>query len=363
LKKEKIVLNWNTFLNWNTSQRVLQIVGPSNIDLFFHLKPFSMESQVKSLSVSLSEAVQYAKLVSLADLIYKQAVANSDTSTQLNPSLKAYQYICNNYPELVDKDFMTDYDLLYNVQMNDIIAKGNPDLVYYGFIAQNKSTKDYVMAIRGTENLLEVIADILLLPTAFKEFNNNGQVPSGFYDLYESGLIVSPPDAGKQIIPLLLKIVAADPALMMPDARNVRTVIAGHSLGATLATYYAAASTTGLGKGLDLTVYTYASPMTGDATFADAYNSTVTDNYRIYNVPDLVPKVPEYFENNVNIYTQVAGGYKIDSSQYNPPVNPGPVCAHQLPVYLYTLGKLNGTDTPELLNPADIGILNCRIGS
>lgn len=321
-----------------------------------------MESQVKSLSVSLSEAVQYAKLVDLADLVYKQAVANSDTSTQLNPSIKAYQDICKNYPDRVDKDFMTDYKVLYNVQMNDIIVPGNLDLVYYGFIAQHTSTKDYVIAIRGTETQLEAIADAFFVPTTFKEFNNNALVPSGFYDLYESGLIVSPPDAATQIVPLLLNIVAADPALMMPDAGNVRTVVAGHSLGATLATYYAAASTTGLGKGLDLSVYTYASPMTGDATFADAYNNSVTDNYRIYNVPDVVPKLPVYLENNVNIYTQVAGGYKIDSSQY-PSVNPGAGCAHQLPVYLYTLERLNGTDNPDLLNPAAIGISDCRAKS
>lgn len=313
-----------------------------------------MESQVKSLSVSLSEAVQYAKLVNLADIIFKQAVKQNDTSTQLNPSLQAYQNICNSkdYQALVDPDFMTNYTVLYNVQMNDILIPGKFDLVYYGFIAQHNSTQDYVIAIRGTENKLEAIADAFFVPTPFKEFNNNGVVPSGFYDLYESGLIVSPPDATTQIVPLLLKIVAGDPALMMPDAGNVRTVVAGHSLGAALATYYAAASASGLGKGLDLSVYTYASPMAGDAAFSDTYNNSVTDNCRIYNVPDVVPKVPVYFEKGVNIYTQVAGGYKIDSSQY-PLVNPGAACAHQLPVYQYTLERLNGTDNPDILNFGD----------
>jgi hypothetical protein len=254
---------------------------------------------------------------------------------------------------------MTNYNVLYNVQMNDIIIPGQFDLVYYGFIAQHNSTQDYVIAIRGTENQLEAIADAFFVPTTFKEFNNNGVVPSGFYDLYESGLIISPPDATTQIVPLLLKIVAGDPALMMPDARNVRTVVAGHSLGATLATYYAAASSSGLGKGLDLSVYTYASPMTGDATFVDTYNNSVADNCRIYNVPDAVPKLPEYFENGVNIYTQVAGGYKIDSTQY-PLVNPGAPCAHQLPVYQYSLERLNGTDNPDILNFGDGG---CRAKS
>lgn len=308
---------------------------------------FSMETQVKPSSVSLSEAVQYAQLVNLAEIIYQQA---SDPATQLNPSIQTYKDTCDNpiYEALVDKDFLTNYNVLYNVQMNDILVPANLDLVYYGFIAQNKSTQEYVMAIRGTANFFEVLADDFFVPTAFQEFNNNALVPSGFYGLYESGLIVSPPDSTLQIVPLLLKIVAANPVVMMPDARNVRTVVAGHSLGAALATYYAAAVSAGQGKGIDLCVYTYASPMTGDSTFTDTYNSNIAENHRIHNAPDVVPNLPQYFENGVNIYTQVANGYLIDSSKYEL-VRAGAPCAHMLPVYQYTLDKLNGVDNPYIL--------------
>lgn len=309
-----------------------------------------MEAQIKSASISLSEAVQYAKITNLADILYKEAVEKKDKATQLNPSLKAYQKILDNqdYQTLVDKNFLTDYNLLYNIQMNDIILPSDVDLVYYGFIAQHKSTKDYVIAIRGTENILEVVADSFFVPTAFKEFNNGAKVPTGFYDLYESGLIVSPPDSTLQIIPLLLKIVAADPSLMMPDALKVRTVVAGHSLGASLATYYGAAASVGQGKGMDLCVYTYASPMSGDATFANTYNGSVAENHRIHNLPDVVPSLPQFFEQGKNIYTQVAGGYQIDSTQY-PLVKPGAGCAHQLPVYQYVLENLNGTNDPSII--------------
>lgn len=320
-----------------------------------------MDTLTKPVSVSLPVAVQYAKLVNLADLLFKEAKKAKDTATQLNPSLQAYKDLCNNkdYQALVDKDFLTNYNVLYNVQMNDILIPGNTDLVYYGFIAQNKSTKDYVVAIRGTENILEAIADAFFVPTTFKEFNNSSLVPSGFYDLYKSGLIVSPPDATSQIVPLLLTIVAANPALMMPDAPNVQTVVAGHSLGASLATYYAAAAASGKGKGLDLCVYTYASPMSGNTTFADTYNSSVTESYRIHNVADIVPGLPQYFENGENIYTQVDQSYQIDSTKY-PLVNVGAACAHQLPVYEYVLERLNGTDNPDILN---FGNGNCRATS
>ncbi|MEC5143981.1 lipase family protein [Chitinophaga sp. 212800010-3] len=317
-----------------------------------------METAIKPLSVSLADAVQYAKLTNLADLLYKQAVQNKDKPAQLNPSIQAYKDICNNkaYQALVDPNFLKEYNVLYNVQMNDLLIPGKIDLVYYGYIAQHKSTRDYVIAIRGTETILEAIADAFFVPTAFKEFNNKALVPSGFYDLYESGLIVSPPDSSTQIVPLLLKIVAADPALVMPDAPKVQTVIAGHSLGAALATYYAAAVTVGLGKGMDLSVYTYASPMTGNAAFTDTYNKNIAENSRIYNVPDVVPNLPQYFENGVNIYTQVANGYQIDSTKY-PLVKTGAACAHQLPVYQYVLERLNGTDNPNIMN---FGGGNCK---
>ncbi|MBC9929730.1 lipase family protein [Chitinophaga qingshengii] len=311
-----------------------------------------METEVQSLAVSLSEAVKYAKITNLADILFKQAVLQKDKATQLNPSLQAYQDICDNtaFQSLVDQDFFTNYNLLYNIQMNDIIAPGaGLDLVYYGFIAQNKTTKEYVVAIRGTENLLEAIADSFFVPTAFKEFNNNAVVPAGFYDLYESGLVVSPPDSPLQVIPLLLPLLAADPTALMPDVMKVRTVVNGHSLGASLATYLAAALAVGKGQGMDLCVYTYASPLSGNAAFAATYNDSVKVNYRIHNLPDGVPSLPQFPLNGPNIYVPVAGGYQIDSSKY-PQVKPGAGCAHQLPVYQYTLDRLNGIDNPDILN-------------
>lgn len=318
-----------------------------------------METEVKSLSVSLSEAVKYAKITNLADIIFKQAKQQKDQATMLNPTLQAYQDICNNtaYQSLVDKDFFTTYNLLYNIQMNDIILQGaGLDLVYYGFIAQNKTTKEYVVAIRGTENILEVIADSFFVPTAFKEFNNNAVVPAGFYELYESGLVVSPSDSPLQVVPLLLTFLAANPTALMPDVTKARTVVSGHSLGASLATYFAAALAVGNSQGMNLCVYTYASPISGNAAFADTYNDSVKENYRIHNLPDGVPSLPKFPLNGPNIYVQVAGGYQIDSSQYTQ-VKPGAGCAHQLPVYQYTLDRLNGIDNPDILN-FDLG--NCK---
>lgn len=320
-----------------------------------------MEAVLKQFAVSNSVAVQIAKLVNIADLLFKEAKKAGDTATQHNPTLQAYQALCSNpaYQSLVDPNFLSNYTIVCNIQMNDIIIQGAKDLVYYGFIAQNKSTQDYVIAIRGTENLLEALADAFFVPTTFNEFNNNSLVPTGFYDLYKSGQIVSPPDANPQFLVQPLSNIAADPSSIMYDSPKVQTIVTGHSLGASLATYYAAAAATGKGKGINLCCCTYASPMSGDTTFASTFNSLVPDSIRIHNVPDIVPGLPQYFINGKNIYRQVDQSYQIDSSKY-PLVNPGPACAHQLPVYEYVLENMNGIDNPDILN---FGDGNCKVNS
>lgn len=302
------------------------------------------QSQSQPVSISLLEAVKYAKMVDLADLVYKVAVTNKDPAAQKNPSILAYRTVLRSkdFQLQVDGNFDLQYQLLYNIQMME-----NNALVYYGFIAQNKSTKDYVITFRGTETLSELLSDEFIVPTSFNEFNNNSQVPSGFYNLFESGVITALPHDTPSSAPLTS--VASNPASFMPDAMNVQTVVAGHSLGATLATYYAAAVSVGKDKDIDLSIYTYASPMTGDKTFTDTFNSNIGRSQRVYNVPDNVPNLPQWFDkNNKNIYTQVARAYMVDSTNDTNVIS-GPGCAHQLPVYQYLLEKLNGNTNANIL--------------
>ena len=74
-------------------------------------------------------------------------------------------------------------------------------------------------------------------------------------------------------------------------SRSSSLTICGHSLGGALVTLLAldvAANTTFKNP----TVYTYASPRTGDPSFASTYNQVVTNTFRIANRIDLVPKLP-----------------------------------------------------------------------
>jgi predicted lipase len=311
------------------------------------------QSQSQSVSISLSEAVKYAKLVDLADFVYKLAVANSDVASQKNPDISAYRAVLNNklYKLQVDPDFEKQYKLLYNIQMLE-----NSSPVYFGFIAQDMSTNDYVITFRGTETKFEDGSDEWFPPTSFNGFNNNSQVPQGFYNLYQAGVVSSLPN--ETIVFTALSSIASNPVSIMPQALTVRTVVAGHSLGAAVATYYAAAVSVGQGKDIDLSIYTYASPMTGDKTFTDTFNSKISKSQRVYNVPDDVPNLPKWPIIGTNIYTQVAEGYMVDSSK-DPNVSTVFGCAHQLPVYQYLLEKLNGNKNPDILKAG--GFCNCMV--
>jgi triacylglycerol lipase len=335
-----------------------------------------MESQVQSPSKAqvfdLKDSTRYARLIAIARAVFYQAGnTKADPGKEPNPKLQTYGQLFDSSkgqqidPSL-DPDFMTDYQLMYNIVMNDTV-KGSGKPVYYGFVAKYKqSPYNYVIAIRGTEADTEWASDMDDLPVEFAEYQTGGKakVVKGFYDLYESATLVAPPDVQNKTLPLLrLKDVAAMPTLAMPDVAKVSTVVAGHSLGAALATLYAAgtAKTSAGGCG-DLIVYTYASPNVGNGLFAIIYALTVFKNYRIYNAPDLVPHLPVNIVDKSDPYIQVAGGFEINSLNYpavkhmtNPldfgDLLPAIGCAHVLPTYLYVLENLAGGDVnPDILN-------------
>ena len=115
--------------------------------------------------------------------------------------------------------------------------------------------------------------------------------------------------------------------------------ICGHSLGGALVTLLAldvAANT--IFK--DPTVYSYASPRTGDPAFAGTYNQVVKNSFRIANRLDLVPKLP--FPPD---YEHVHEIQDLTPIQFLPPkilVKPTLACEHSLNTYLHLLSVLSG---------------------
>ncbi len=178
------------------------------------------------------------------------------------------------------------YTVVTTIYAFDLSTDMNPgrgaNLVSIGLIFQADGTGDVVVAIRGTEGILEWIhdAEFLLVPCPF--LAGSGHTEDGFTAMYNSLRTDITPGS-----PSVSQALAT-----LPFAPPVTSLtICGHSLGGALATLLAldVAANTVFSQP---TAYTYASPRTGDSAFASTYNQVVKNSFRIANRIDLVPKLP-----------------------------------------------------------------------
>lgn len=141
----------------------------------------------------------------------------------------------------------------------------------YGTAYIDQTLGAWVVNFRGTETASEWWRDLqaLLVDCPFLA---GARIHHGFALLY------STLEAGGSPLPVFLRTLSA--------AKDLPIIIAGHSLGAALATLAAA----DLGCGANLV--TFASPRCGDDRFAEMAMSRLGGNYRIRNVRDLVTDVP-----------------------------------------------------------------------
>ncbi len=201
------------------------------------------------------------------------------------------------------------YEVVTTIYANDLATDMQParsnNVVSIGLIFQAPATGDVVIALRGTEGVLEWIQDAKFL---------------------------------------------AVPCPFLPAAGNTLTVC-GHSLGGALATLLAldlAANTAAPFN--DPTVYTYASPRTGDATFVSTYNHVVPNTFRIANRLDLVPKLPL-----PPLYDHVLGLFELNPVKFGIPpkvlVKCDIPCEHFLSSYLFLLSQLAGGPVSPLDPP------------
>jgi triacylglycerol lipase len=159
--------------------------------------------------------------------------------------------------------------------------------VCYGTVIRRSNT-EVVVSIRGTDGFAEWVEDgeFLLIP-----YNPNIPLPGGgpsplveqgFWGIYGTLQLADPAGA------LLGSLASALPALLKPADQ---VVIAGHSLGAPLATYLILDLVRGPFGG-QVSGCLFASPHPGNAAFAALFDQTVKD-YHVYNyILDIVPRVP-----------------------------------------------------------------------
>ena len=162
-----------------------------------------------------------------------------------------------------------DYTVVTTIYANDLATDMNPsrvdDEVSIGLICQVDQSGDVVIAIRGTEGILEWIHDAEFLQVPCPFLVGAGHTEDGFTDMYESLRTGAAPNSPT--------VVGALPNLSFPKSVGSVTVC-GHSLGGALATLLAldVAANTAFSNPA---VYTYGSPRTGDSLFAGTYDQVV----------------------------------------------------------------------------------------
>ncbi len=199
----------------------------------------------------------------------------------------------------------------------------------FGYAIRDATGTQFGLVIRGTEGTLEWIEDVEAVQTGFIVGPKNyGNVEDGFLQEYNN-LSVYDPATGQNIGKLPAWLAT------LPAAASV--VVAGHSLGAAVATLAGAQTAI---QGNSTRIYSFASPQVGDSQFAAVFEGLALDHYRIYNLHDLVPKVPSPSLG----YYAVDTGIEIDSD--NGKIRTNVLCCHSLRTYLSVLGSVNYSVDP-----------------
>ena len=228
-----------------------------------------------------------------------------------------------------------NYQVVTSIFANDLATDMNPtrgqSRVSIGLVLQAATTGDVVIAVRGTEGVQEWIhdAEFLLVPCPF--LAGAGQTEDGFTAMFLS--------MTTSLDPSCPSVTRSLPTLNFPRPVTSLT-LCGHSLGGALVTLLAL-DVAANSAFKNPTVYTYASPRTGDPQFAATYNQVVPNTTRIAGRLDLVPKLPL-----PPLYEHVLGFYELNSIKLGIPpqilLKPELVCLHILTSYLYLLSLRAG---------------------
>jgi hypothetical protein len=210
---------------------------------------------------------------------------------------------------------------LYADDLADGIDLDDPDYQVFGYIARSTTTPvDVVVAIRGTQGILEWITDFDFFAIPFPFAPNAGNTERGFTNCYRT--FVTDPGPGAVRVVETLRTVCSGGAVA-----TLR--LAGHSLGGALATLLAL-DTVANGVFPRPVVYTFASPAVGDKLFAGRYDAAVPDSWRIANRNDIIPHLPPLWAGYVHVDAEVPINSDSTTTQ-------SLSCWHSLQTYLHTL--------------------------
>ncbi|MBW0002731.1 MAG: DUF1906 domain-containing protein [Hyphomicrobiales bacterium] len=205
-------------------------------------------------------------------------------------------------------DFPSSFRLLAWVQMSDFtLVETSPQ--FYGVVAQSiTDPTKFVLALRGTESPIEWFDNFTSIIKVPFKVPGCGSVSYGFSRIYETMEIIdaTPParvglrgpvslraagSFSQQTAALVRRHAPPQPRGVEAAPRFTSIDVTAHSLGGALATLYVLENAKE-DKIPNQVLYTFASPMVGDETFATAFDALGLTSWRIVNEPDLVPNAP-----------------------------------------------------------------------
>ena len=258
-----------------------------------------------------------------------------------NKAIQFGQLVNAAYNAFEGKPYPTPgFDVLATIYGNDLATDRNPGRgdtrVLIGLILQAQGSGAAVVAIRGTEGIKEWVPDAQFGDTPFAKVAEAGRTEDGFTAMYKSMTVGNVPGAQTVV----------DALAGIPWKRPVTSLtICGHSLGGALATMFALdVAANKVAPFSPPTVYTYASPRTGNPDFATKYGQMISTTYRFVDNVDLVPKLPSPFFPGLP-YRHVCEHLGMDSMTLIPPkvrLQPNPVCWHILSSYIYLMSLASG---------------------
>jgi Lipase (class 3) len=246
------------------------------------------------------------------------------------------------------------YELGAWIHMSDFILDVT-EPKFYGIVAHCLDDPDSrIIAIRGTEGAIEWIDDAAAIPVPFRQVPSAGRVAQGFDKIYSTLKVVkrhlpgaparavgAPPETfggsfGDQLEQLAISREAergiAPPSADRHERPKRPTIVAGHSLGAALATLFVMENDA-KGK-FDITSScTFASPRVGNIEFVHLFNQLPIDSWRLVNARDVVPKLPPHIPIVLD-YGHVDTAYQFNSSDF---AKNSLLCWHSMETYLHWL--------------------------
>ncbi|HKQ85875.1 MAG TPA: lipase family protein [Candidatus Acidoferrales bacterium] len=252
----------------------------------------------------------------------------------------------------------TGYELGAWIQMSDFVLNAE-ELKFYGIVVHETASPDSrIVAIRGTEGLVEWMDDAAAIPVPFRQAPSAGRVAWGFDKIYSTMKVVKRPLPKPAAVRARPRATAeperftgsfADQmeqlAISRERERGERaplaegrtrcarpTIAAGHSLGAALSTLFVMENDS-KGKFDIATLCTFASPRVGNLEFVHTFNKLPIDSWRIVNTRDLIPRLPPKIPVVLD-YDQVDTAYPFDSNAF---AKNNLSCYHSLATYLHWL--------------------------